>query len=389
LATTTTTTATIKAQLDLILVIFLAVVTSFTLFFLLVNSGKAMFNIDSYSYLSDAISIAKGSTEHSASPFINMLSLAIKVLENSHIELLLPLRVLNIVFAVQLVIFVYLIARKMFGHFTSTITALLALFLPLFQSYSITLHNDIFAVSMGFTSLYFIMKPKLANIVLATAFLIVSVLTRYDMLPIFVIPFVFGIITYIRNKTGWNLNPISSGLIVILLIEIAYLAAQGYYHSITRFNPLERFIVFVRPDIMWMALKSSIAITGNQLLDNIYFGFIVSSICLFIFAQRAKLLAIVRSRDYKLKEVDTAAVYLTFAFLASFISLVAFHINYTIVDNKIIFNPVVTPRYFIPVQLFMVYGFAFALSSHSLRNLQSTKEYLITKKMTGNKLRNM
>ena len=374
--TDTATTLPLR-QLDFILVVFLGVVTFSTLFLLLFNSGKAMFNIDSYTYLSTAISIAKGSSEYSASPFLNILSLAIKVLANSHTGLLiLPLRVLNIIFAVQLVLFIYLIARKIFDHFISTLTALMALFLPLFQSYSITLHNDIFAVSMGFASLYFIMKLKPANIAVATAFFIISILTRYDMLPIFVIPFVFGVITFIRNKTGWNLHPISTGLIAVLLIEIAYIAAQGYYHSITRFNPVERFIVFVRPDIIQMVLKSSIAITGNELLDNIYFGFIIFGIFLFIFVHRAKFLAILRSREYKLKEADTTALYLTFAFFTSFVSLVAFHVNYSIVDDKIVFNPVITPRYFIPIQLFMMYGFTFALSSYSLRNLKSIKNLL-------------
>jgi Dolichyl-phosphate-mannose-protein mannosyltransferase len=387
-ATATSATTKLLQQLDLIIVVFLGVVSFSTLFFLLVNSGKAMFNIDSYTYLSTAVSIAKGSSEYSANPFINIISLAIKVSTNLHIESLLPLRILNIVFAVQLVVLIYLIARKIFDHFFSTLTAVMALFLPLFQSYSITLHDDIFAISMGFASLYFIMKPKLANIVLATAFFTISILTRYDMLPIFVIPFVFGIVTFIRNKTGWNLNPISSGLIVILLIEIAYIAAQGYYHSITRFNPLERFIVFVRPDIIQLALKNSIAITGNQLLDNIYLGSIIFGISLFIFVHRAKLVAILRSKEYRLKEVDTAAVYLTFAFLTSFISLVAFHINYSIVDDKVVFNPVITPRYFIPVQLFMVYAFTFTFSSYSLRNLQSIKN-LVSQKLIRIKPRNM
>jgi Dolichyl-phosphate-mannose-protein mannosyltransferase len=367
--------------LDVILIVFLGVITFTTLLLLLFNSGKAMFNIDSYTYAYAAILIAKGSSAFSLSPFINILSLAIQVLGNSA-NALLSLRIMNIVFAFQLVVFVYLIARKIFDPFFSAFTALIASFLPLFQSYSITLHNDIFAVSMGFASLYFIMKPRFVNIVLAISLFVVSTLTRFDMLPVFIIPLVFGTITFIRNKTGWKfLHPIFMGLLAILLIEMAYLVLQGYYQSITRFNPVEKFILFVRADIIQVVLKDSISITGIELINNLYFYLILIGVLLLLVTHSTKFLNILRSRANDFKEADIAAVYLAFAFFASLLSLVVFHINYSIENDKVIFNYTITSRYFIPIQVLMAYGFTYALSCYSLQNIQSIKNFLSQKMM--------
>jgi hypothetical protein len=339
-----------------------------------------MFNIDSYAFLYTAISIAEGSGEFSFSPFINIMSFVIRLLGNSG-DVILPLRIMNIAFSIQLIIFIFLIARRLFNPIYSAFTALMALFLPLFQSYAITLHNDIFAASMGFTSLYFIVKPKLVNLVLAALFFFSAVLTRPDAFPIFILPISIGTIIWIRKKTGWNLHPVSTGIIIIILIEIAYVSMQGYYYSTTRFNPLQRFILFLRPDVIKVIWEGSIAITGNDLLDTVYPYLILIGILLSIFIHRAKILDIFRLRRYKFKEADIMALYLTFAFIASLVSLAGFHVRYSIVSDQIIVDYNITPRYFIPIQLFMVYGFTYALSNYSLENLQSVKRLLLQKRI--------
>jgi hypothetical protein len=343
---------------------------------LLLNYGKTMFNVDSYAYLYTAISIAKGSGEFSLSPFVNIMSFVIRLLGNSG-DVILPLRIMNVAFSVQLIIFIFLIARRIFNAIFSAFTALMALFLPLFQSYAITLHNDIFAASMGFTSLYFIVKPNSVNLLLAALFFFLAVLTRPDAFLIYIIPFSIGTILWTRKKTGWNFHPLSMGIIIIILIQIAYVSTQGYYYSTTRFNPLQKFILFLRPDVIKSVWEGSISITGNDLLDTVYPYLILIGIFLSIFIHRAKILSIFRLRRFKFKEADIMALYLTFAFIASLVSLVGFHVRYSIVNDQIIVDYNITPRYFIPIQLFMVYGFTYALSNYSLENLQSVKRLLL------------
>ena len=366
----------IKRHLDPFLAILLGLFTFSTLTILLLNYGKTMFNIDSYAYLYTAISIAKGSGEFSMSPFVNIMSIVIRLLGDSG-DVIFPLRIMNIAFSIQLIIFIFLIARRIFNPIFSAFTALMALFLPLFQSYAITLHNDIFAASMGFTSLYFIVKPKLVNLVLAMLFFFLAVLTRPDAFPIYIIPLSIGTIMWIRKKTGWNLHPLSTGIILIILIEVAYVTMQGYYYSTTRFNPLEKFILFLRFDIIKVVWEGSIAITGNDLLDTLYPYLILIGILLSIFIHRVKILHILRVRQYKVKEADMMALYLTFAFIASLASLVGFHVRYSIVNDQIIVDYNITPRYFIPIQLFMVYGFTYAFSNYSPENLQLVKRLLV------------
>jgi hypothetical protein len=366
----------IRGHLDVFLIVLLGLFTFSTLMLLLLNYGKTMFNIDSYGYLDTAISIAKGSGKFSFSPFINIMSFVIRLLGNS-VDIILSLRIMNIVFSIQLIIFIFLIARRIFNPIFSAFTALMALFLPLFQSYAITLHNDIFAASMGFTSLYFIVKPKLVNLLLAALFFFLAVLTRPDAFPIYIIPLSIGTIIWIRKKTGWNLHPLSTGIIIIILIEIAYASMQGYYYSTTRFNPLQKILLFLRPDIVKVIWEGSIAITGNDLLDALYPYLILIGILLSIFIHRAKILHIFRSRRYKFKEADIMSLYLTFAFIASLVSLVGFHVRYSIVNDQIIVDYNITPRYFIPIQLFMIYGFTYAFSNYSLENLQLVKRILL------------
>jgi hypothetical protein len=335
-----------------------------------------MFNIDSYIYVYTAISIAEGSGEFSISPFINIMSFVIQLLGNSG-DIILSLRIMNIAFSIQLIIFIFLIARRIFNPIFSVFTALMALFLPLFQSYAITLHNDIFAVSMGFTSLYFILKPKLVNVILATLFFFLAILTRPDAFPIFVIPLLIGTFIWIRKKTGWNLHPLLIGIIIIIPIGIAYIAMQDYYYSTTRFNPLEKIILFLRPAVIKTIWEDSIAITGNDLLDTLYPLLILTGILVSIFIHKAKILHIFRLRRYKFKEADIVALYLTFAFIASLVGLIVFHVVYSIVNDEIIINYKITTRYFIPIQLFMVYGFTYAFSNFSLENFQLINRLLL------------
>jgi Dolichyl-phosphate-mannose-protein mannosyltransferase len=350
-----------REHLDPFLIVSLGVFSFFTLTLFLLVYGKTMFNIDSYTYLYTAVSIAKGSGESSFSPFINIMALVIRLLGNSD-DLILPLRIMNIIFSVQLIIFIFLIARKIFNVVFSAFTALMALFLPLFQSYAITLHNDIFAASMGFTSLYLIIKPKLVNLLLATLFFFLAILTRPDTFPIYIIPLLLGITIWIRKSTGWNVHPIFTAMIIVIVIGVVYIGMQNYYYSTTRFNPIQKFVLFIRLDTLRAIWESSVAITGNDLLDTFYPYIIAIGMSLSIFIHRAKILNIFRLRAYKFEEADLVALYLTFGFITCLVSLIIFHIPYTIVNNQIIVDYNISPRYFIPIQLFMVYAFVYALS---------------------------
>ena len=158
-------------KVDLIILHFLGLITSLVSIFFLENYVD-MYDFDAYIYPSLAILHAEG-IKTSFNPFVIFLSFIYQF--SSDPFPLFALRISTILTSLSIIVFFYLIARKIFNHFFSISATLLAIFLPLNLIYSTTLHSEFFALSLGFGSLYFsINSNKFSNIVVSGFFIILA-----------------------------------------------------------------------------------------------------------------------------------------------------------------------------------------------------------------------
>jgi len=223
----------------------------------------------------------------------------------------------------------------------------------------VNLHNDIFALSFGFISLYFsIMPRRFIQISLAVVFLILAGLTRPDTLAAFLIPFTIGISYFISRKIRRNFYFIFGSCFAIC-IGLGFAVGQGYYYNTTRFNPIDRLALTFTYDNVMFVWQKLVKITPDDTINNILLFSVVTGI---IFS----LLKITRMPHLSLsniefKEGGIAALYLALAFITYFVDLVTFHLPYTLTNGVIQFLNFLTPRYLIPLQILLFCGFTYVL----------------------------
>ena len=376
----------LSRRLDLALIIYLSVASFVVAAFFLENYGQDMIYFDAFQNFQTAKSIAQGqSTAHSTAvtqaPFLVYLSLLYRVIRDPA-NALLTIRIINIFFTVQLVIFFYLIARKMFNHFFSLIGATAALFMPLVMAYSGTLHSDIFALAMGFASLYFSIKPKrLVNLSFATIFLILSS-ARVDILIVFLLPYLIGLVHYIQSKIHKKFLVLFGVVIAILIVPFyfalhslsALYASDFFHHSI-----IEQVVSLVRIDTLTNVLQSSVEMTGETtLLIAGYDG--LNKLYLGIFYK------ILTTAKHQFSDSSTTVIYLAIMAVVSVITLAAFHteinpknFSFSLTTYNVLSG--ILPRYMIAMRLFLLFGFIYGLS---LITIASSKiAYLSTKNKKG------
>jgi hypothetical protein len=363
-------------RLDVIVIIYLAAASFIVTIFFLDNHGQTMINFDAYDYFQSAISIAEG-TSHSVSSsavtlptFLVYLSLLYRLFSDPSTALM-PLRIINLCMTVQLVIFFYLIARKMFNVFFSFIGAFMTLFLPVVMTYSGTLHSDIFAIAMGLASLYFSIKPRrIVHVVLATIFIILSS-ARLDIAIVFALPYFVGLIQYIQSKTHVKFLVLFIIFSIIFFVPLYFViqnttglyAVDYFHHSI-----LKQVITLVRFETIKTVLQSSVEVTGESaiyidgydVLNKLYVSIIFAGLIFFVFNYKKMIYKIFTTLKYQFSEANTTVIYLVITSLLSLITLAAFHIDFTAINGS---TPVaITPRYMIAMRLFLLFVFIYGLS---------------------------
>ncbi|MGI0014762.1 MAG: hypothetical protein ACREBU_15170 [Nitrososphaera sp.] len=364
---------------DLIILLVLAGVVIAPRLILIFYHADTMFDIDPYRYYSSAQNIARGE-DSSVDPYLLFLSAIITPLGESP-EVLLILRILNISFAIQLAVFVYLTALKMFNRLFALVTALFASFLPLSLAYSINLHNDIFTLAMFFTSLYFVIAGRLRTIALAVPFILVAGLTRFDTLIILLVLLVCSGTLYMARKWQWKLGwklPVVITVECLVIFSAIYVITQEYYLQITRFNPVEKTILFVRADILTNVWEDSVTYTGQQAVDILLLILILASVPFLIVLERNRVISFLRGVHTKNKQQHIVAIFLTISFFISLYSIMTYHVNYTIEGEEVLIDPTVTPRYLLIIQILSAYGFAYGL-----KGTMDSIDRLMTPKLTS------
>ena len=351
-------------QLDLLFIVSLGYIVFLTRTLYLQNYAGTMINYDSYTYFYTAISSAQNHI-FTSNPFIMFLS-GLYALSGSHnssdlTNVIQFVRNASIIFSIHLVVFFYLIARKLFNPIISFIGTLFASFTTLFMIYSVNLHNDTFALSFALTSLYFsIMPRRLLHVVLGAICIVIAGLTRPDTYVIFIVPFVIGLSYYVKQKINKNFYLIA-GIFLIVLVIIPFIALQGYYLTVTRFNPIEKITLFLTYDNIKLVWEKSVKITQNDTVDKLFLSGILIGMSFLVYdiVRRHQLL---RQLNYKFSQSSIAAIYLILVFFLNILNLTTYHISYSIVNDTIVMSHNITLRYLISSQILLVFGFTYALS---------------------------
>lgn len=332
-----------------------------------INYSKAMFFVDPYTFFAKALQISQGAG-WTFNPYILFISLFIKIYPYSE-GLLLFSRIMNLLFAVQLVTVAYLVARRLFNQIFSFFTGLTVLFLPLVHAYSLQLHNDIFTAAMGLTAIFLISKPTLRNVLLAVPFVILACATRPDYSIIFSLPFGLILARYYTRDMPFRSKLLASLMVIALVLGIGYLIFQGFYLSTTRFGVLERIFIFLNYDVIVIVWKNLILVTTNDTLNIAFGAMTCAGVLLLIPANYKSIFKMITLKHFMPTESEITGIFLTICFFISLFGVIVFHTTYTIVDDKIIINPKITPRYLIPVQLFFTFGFVYAFSNLNWNNI--------------------
>ena len=334
--------------------IFLGYFTFISKIFFIQNHADNMFDFDSYIYLSAAILMTAGDAL-SFNPFIIFLSSLYPFFSDQSTAIV-SLRVINLVFSVHLVLISYLIARKLFNYYFSFFTALIISFTPIFVMYSVNLHNDIPALAIGLTSLYFCVKERnIINFTTSTLLLILLGAIRLDVFAVFFIPYLIENLYYVSTKIKKNFFLLLA-FVIPALASLIFLFGQDYYYTITRFNPVEKLVLSLTVDNITNVWQIVINLTGSDLWDKFVVVIILLGLVIFVMNNKDKIYTMIKNRRLEGGESSKLLIYLFIIFFLSLLSIIVFHIPYIINGNgKIIFTNMITTRYLIENQILFIY----------------------------------
>jgi len=364
-------------RVDLLILNFLGFVTIYASIFLLQNHAEFMYDIDSFRYYFLA-KFPGDSFAGSSQSFVKFLSFIQDIAPIS--DQLLFLRTINIIFTVQLVVFIYLIGRKIFNPFFATAGALLVSFSPILTSYSVTLHNDIFALAMCFGALFFMIMPRSINLIIAGILLSVAGLTRIDTTLLFILPFIISVSYFFSKKIRMRFLYLFVLGLMILVVG-GFLVSQNADIYSSRFSPIERLSLFLNYDTINTVWKNASNITQNELLNSIFSIVLFVCASIFLVNFRKKILKFFTSMGDNFNSRKIAAFYLTIVFFVSVFSAATLHILYTIDEENdlLIIKEKIIERYVLPTQILILFGFTLVFSIFSsvqfLINRLKDKEY--------------
>ena len=210
-------------------------------------------------------------------PFIFILGIFIKLFRSMLNPIILA-KLFMMACNIALVLIIYLLSRQFFNATSAFFTALFVLFQTNLILYSLVPYLEIFAYLCGFSSLYIIVSHfselKMKFLILSMLLCIISSLTRFEMLVVFLTPTVVLLLIncaiYKNNRKFIILSIFSLSFIIFLF----YPQLRSYYFGTTRFDPITRVFLAMRWKILLNTLNSILNITNDTLL-NIFFNAIL------------------------------------------------------------------------------------------------------------------
>lgn len=361
-------------NLDFAFILALLSVTLFTRILLVLNA-PFVYYFDSYAYVSRAVNFASHGTIQVGvgMPFIITLAALLYSFESS-LGAVLVSRLLMLFMSAVAVVVIYLLGSRMFGKTFGFLAALLAIFEPYFLTYSIVPHSDVFLIAIGLTALYFATSKRRFGYVLAPVFFYLATFIRPEFFLVLLIPIVTISIAEVLKV--WSKRAIGKFAFAIGLYVLPSIWVYSVYYKYTRFNPLERLILFLKPELLRFTLDSVFKFYDEALLNQIFFLCVAAGVGLALLTiagqfvsleRRGKSFSINRKKDKGIREIflsDKALVSLCvfLLFLIYVIVLTVYSIGYVIAGGTLQIIPWFPDRYLILPRLLLSYPLAYTLS---------------------------
>jgi len=234
----------------------------------------------------------------------------------------------------------------------------------MFILYSTTLHNDIFSLAMGFTSLYIIIRFKnLVGFTLASIFILVALTTRIESV-IFIIPFLISFSRYLHKKIGIGVHIILTALFAVcfgiglLMIQVF---EKGFYYHNQFDSPVYQVLFFLTPKNIIMVFNSIYNITEIEFINQLFFIIVTGGIISFLILKKTQILKIF-NKNYEIDNKTATIIYLTIIFGLSFFFLVSFHIGWSYDDEgNLISDEKILPRYLLNSMMLITIPFVYLI----------------------------
>jgi len=316
-----------------------------------------IYYVDVYKYIYDALEIAQNNNYLAYTsrgfPFIWLLSIFTKIFYPFINDPILISKILMLIINILFFLLFYLINKELFNEIIALFCTIFLLFEPAFMEYSLIAYLEPFSLLTGFFALLLFLKYLKSNKVyfffLSICVSLISGLTRYEMFIIFTFPiFLVFILKELYQKKVKSVIFLMVG--VISLVVILFPILTEYYSSITRFDPLTRFLYgFGNPPVLSNLFFSFSNISENLVL-NLLFG---------LFSIFGFVLLVINYRKSKKFNFLTYAFIILFLMIA-FISFGSY--SYQIINESVIIFPLITIRqlmvfrlFFIPVFVYFIY----------------------------------
>jgi len=343
---------------------------------LLIMNAPFVYHIDSYAYMSKAIDFAsKGAIQFEIGmPFIFFLGSFFKIFGFAlGVGPILVSRFLMLLMASLLVLLMYLFGLRMSGRMLGFSAALLAVFEPYFLSYSIVPHIDVFAITMGMIALYFARAGNKSRYILAPIFFYLAAASKVELYLALIIPIL--IFSFYKKSKIRSIR----GMITIVLVIFVYVLPAIWMYPRTvlgRFSVIERFSLFLKPELLKVTLDSSFGLYDQPFLNQVFFGLVGAGLALgllniiskFIsFGGRGRAFLIRYKRNRNIRDILNSdkiriALCLFLFFVIHFIILTTYGFGYVVTDETITITPNLPERYLILPRLLMSYPLVYPLS---------------------------
>ncbi len=362
-------------RIDLVALLILGIISIVAIALFYNSNGQIMIYYDSYKHYQSAIFLSEGLTTDN-NPFIIFLSFLYSIFPAENALTL--IRFFMILFSIQLVFFFYLTIRKIIDPLFSFAGAAMLSFIPVFMTYSITLHDDIFAFAMGLSALYFSIKPKNSfKMIISIILIIFTGLTRIDVFMVFIIPVLIGFSYYLSKKTKMNFHKIVALTLMTFLIPayfVVQISDKFYYDDWFEHNILAQLIAFLTWDTIKMIIQSAFEVTsessadilGLEKFNILYFTVFIFGMIIFLMKNYKIIINPKNLLKIQFNKKEYTVIYLIIISIVSIITLGAFHLSFTPLENDDIqISEEILPRYMIGLRIFVLVGFIYGLKQIS------------------------
>jgi hypothetical protein len=232
----------------------------------------------------------------------------------------------------------------------------------------------VFAIAMGITALYLATSDTKFGYILSPFFYYIAIITRPELSLVLVVPtFLFPIFKLLKTR---SVRTVTTFVLSIFVYILPLLWVFNYAQHLTRFGIIEKFTLFLTPELLKKTLAFSLSFYDQSLLNQAVFSFIVLGIVLGLFSivsqflsfqKRGSFCSIKRKKDGNAKKVifsdrGILAFLLSLVFILDVIVITAYGYGYVIVSGNLEVLDWLPERYLILLRVLMSFPLAYPLS---------------------------